>query len=118
MGFLRKGMSRRQLGREGTRAEAEIIEIRYTNTNNTHGPIFAVKLVVRPPSGEPFETDGKINASIPNPPVPGQVIPIIYDPEHPSSLMWDEDAGKREDQEAVEARRREAFERAGGSEEG
>jgi hypothetical protein len=109
MGILRKGMSRRQLKAGGTRADAEILDIEYTNTNNTHGPIFAVKLAVRGPGGDAFETDGKINASIPDPPQPGQVIPIIYDPDHPASLMWDPDEGKRRHDEEVEARRRAAL---------
>jgi hypothetical protein len=105
VGLLHKGMSRRQLERDGTRGDAEIIDIRFTNTSNTHGPVFAVKLAVHAPDGRVFETEGKINASIPSPPSPGQVIPIRYDPKRPSSLIWDEQEGQRQHEQAVEARR-------------
>jgi hypothetical protein len=109
MGFLHKGMSRRRLKSEGTPADAEILDIRFTNTSDTHGPIAAVKLAVRSPAGRVFEVDAKINASIPNPPQVGQVIPIRYDPEHPSTLIWDQERGELEHQQAVDARRQAAF---------
>jgi hypothetical protein len=109
VGLFRKGMSRRQLERKGRRADAEVIDIGYTNTRNTHGPVFAVKLVVRSPGGRAFEIDGKINASISSPPQPGETIPIRYDPDHPSSLIWDEEEAGRRHEQAVEARRRAAL---------
>jgi hypothetical protein len=109
VGLFHKGMSRKQLKREGTRAEAEILDIHYTGTRENHGPIFAVKLAVRRPTKSPFEVDAKINASMVNPPRPGQVIPILYDPDHPSALIWDEEEGERRDEQAVESRRQAAF---------
>jgi hypothetical protein len=109
VGLFSKGMSRRKLLREGVQADAEIIDIRYTNTNDTHGPLHAVKLIVRGPDGRPFEVDSKINASLSSPPVPGQVIPIRYDPQRPARLVFDEDVASARHDQDVEARRRAAM---------
>jgi hypothetical protein len=108
-------MSRRQLERDGAGADAEIIDIQYTNTRNTHGPLFAVKLAVHAANGRVFEVDAKINASISDPPQPAEIIPVRYDPKHPSSLIWDEEEGRRRHEQAVEARRADALGAAGGS---
>jgi|SRR5262247_1852269 len=105
VGLFRTGMGRQRLQREGIPGDATIIDIRYTNARNMYGPVFAVKLAVRAADGAVFEIDAKINASMVNPPVPGQVIPVRYDPGHPSSLIWDEEEANRRHQQVVENRR-------------
>ena len=104
-GLFRRSMGRGWLQREGTPGDGTIIDIRYTNSRTTYGPVFAVKLAIRAPDGAVFEIDAKIDASMVNPPVPGQVIPVRYDPGHPSNLIWDEEEANRRHQQVVENRR-------------
>jgi hypothetical protein len=102
-------MSRRQLLRDGVQADAEIIDIRYTNTANTHGPLFDVKLVVTGGDGRRFEIDGQLNASMVDPPTPGQLVPIRYDPQHPSRLVFDQRVADERREQLVDQRRRDAL---------
>lgn len=80
---------REALQKSGVQAEATILEVTDTGwTVNEIYPVIKLRLEVRPPNGQPFQTEIKEMINRLDIPQfqPGSVVPVMYDPKDPDNV--------------------------------
>jgi hypothetical protein len=78
------------LMKNGVQAEATIVDVNDTGmTVNEIYPVIKFTLEVRPPEGQPFRAESKELINRMDIPTfqPGAVVPVLYDPKNPSSVV-------------------------------